>query len=229
MDEIEYRSKLALLFQEWTENLRKDTHAALDGAVDPAQYFNEENAPRILFVLKEMNGSFWVPSSLVDFLKEENTRGATWNNVVRWTRIIRSSYAKANDPRMLRFDEQPPIDRAARVNEMGSVAVMNLKKTVGTGDSHMPTIDQHAYRYGVLLGRQFTLLDPDVVVACGVRLTDIKGLGDVKLLPQNWATHMVGGKKRTFIRSYHPQARGKDRSSFDAMVRMCTEAFSQRS
>ncbi|MBK9287097.1 MAG: hypothetical protein IPN38_05280 [Flavobacteriales bacterium] len=225
MDTKEYTRRNSNLFDKWNSELRKDTHAVLDGAVDPVRYFDPANTPRILFVMKEMNATFWEPVSLLQYLREDNTRAATWNNVVRWTRLIRGVLNGTAEQELLDFDTHPAIDHAERMDELGRVAVLNLKKIAGTSDSHMPTIDKHAERYGKLLGEQFALLDPDVVVACGVRLTDIHGLQTIAQPKANWLRTTVGGKPRTFIWSHHPQARGKDRTSFAFMVEACQAAL----
>jgi len=224
MDTREYKERSDKLFADWKARLQGDVYPATDGAIDPGQYYDPANKPRILFVLKEMNAAFWEPNSLVEYLAEVNTRPQTWDNVVRWARVIRSASAGGTTDLNALYD-QPPIDRDARINELASVAVMNLKKTTGTGDSHMPTINMHAERYGDLLWEQFMLLDPDVIVACGVRLTDIKGLKEVAQPKTDWSRYDVAGKLRTFIWSYHPQARGKSQSSFETMAHICTEAF----
>lgn len=224
MNETNYTQRTQALFRTWLQQLKDDTTVGSDGAVDPARYFASK--PRIVFLLKEMNAEFWLQQNLNKYLAEHADRGQTWNNVVRWTRVIKATLGEAASSIPV-YEEHRFIGQAERLAELAQIAAVNMKKLPGTGNSHMPTVNLHAERYGELLADQLELLDPHVVVACGVDPARIKALSHAKQPEACWAMVPFSGRDRLFIWSHHPAARGKDGESFDFMVRACTKAREQ--
>lgn len=218
----EYEARSRQLFKEWEQRIRREISFGADGLVDPAAYFAAR--PRVLFILKEIHGSPWVQDDLRLFLSKKANRGFTWNNVVRWKRLIDHAF---NEPGNVlpSYDEQPHIGTRERKRELASIGAINLKKVPGTSDAHDNTIQLYAKQHGDLLARQIELIDPDIIIAGGVLLKHIhgfEGLDEDK--EPYWAIEELLGRKRMVIWCYHPQAYGKDRVSYDHMRKVVEEA-----
>jgi len=213
------------LFREWEQRIKREISFAPDGPVDPKLYF--ASRPRVLFILKEMNGSPWVGSDLRLFLSEKANRGATWNNVVRWKRLVDKAFTEPGAA-LPSYDEQAPINTQVRKRELASIAAMNLKKVPGTGNADYGTVQLYAKQHGDLLARQVAMIDPDIIVAGGVELKHIDGFEglDEKKEPF-WCVEHLLGRKRLVVWSYHPQAIGKDRVSHAFMAKVVAAASVQ--
>jgi len=220
-----YEELSQALFKEWEQRIKREISFGADGAVDPVLYF--ASRPRVLYILKEIHGSPWTTDDLRLFLRNKANRGFTWNNVVRWKRLMDSAFL-APGAALPDYDEQPPIGTRERKRELASIAAINLKKVPGTSDAHDNTIQLFAKQHGDLLARQVALIDPDIIIAGGVLLKHIHGFEglDEKKEPF-WCVEDLLGRKRLVVWSYHPQAYGKDRVSYNFMRKVADEA-SQR-
>lgn len=227
MDAAEYRSRTEALFNDWELKLRTDIQLAKDGAVDPECYF--KSTPRILFILKEMNASPWIADDLCEYLTESNTRAQTWNNVLRWRKGLRDVWA-GKHPDDIRYSDFDHINTADRKENLKDIAAINLKKVPGSSSSNMLDINSHAEHFKELLSEQVELLDPEVIVACGVWLHHIKGfepLQSIEHKDPRSTVHVFEGKPRVVLWSEHPQARKNAKGMFDALVSGCSEAKEQ--
>ncbi len=221
MDKKEYDAANEALFSEWDRKLRKDIQLASDGAVNPEFYF--KSTPRILFVLKEMNASPWKPDDLIEYLTDNNTRAQTWNNVLRWRSGIHDVWA-GKAPDEIQYEDFEWISTEERKEKLKDIAAINLKKVAGSSSSNMMDINNHAEHFTKLLSRQVELLDPDVIVACGVWLHHIEGfevLEKVEHHDPGFAVHVFEGKPRVILWAEHPQARKNAKGMFDAVVKGC--------
>lgn len=148
------------LFQRWRLSRPEFAEAGFvkDGVVDEGTY--EESRPKILFVLKEANGTERDVPDLRSFLRDGG-RWQTWNNVARWTRGLRG----LDDG--IPWDALPSIDDSARKAQLRSIAAMNLKKSPGGAHSDPALIRRDAVADQKFLNEQFALYAPDLVICCG--------------------------------------------------------------
>lgn len=130
-----------------------------DGVVDENVYAAQVR--KVLFLLKEVNctkGGGW---DLREFLGKNNGRGATWNNITRWARVIQ---AYPNVPAWKAVNHITPEFRAETLK---TIAAMNLKKVPGGGSCDGDALWRVAQEDAVDLRAQLALYRPDVVVCCG--------------------------------------------------------------
>jgi len=222
MNDESYHQWSKDLFDRWHHQIRQDIQVGIDGAPFPERYF--ASTPRILFVLKEINGSPWEHFNLCAYLQGDKIQGKTWNNVVRWTQAIRQLVAEERPPEKVHFEEDQWIDQAKRKELLGLVAVINLKKVPGHSSSHKTDIISHTQRFSPLLEEQIAKLDPDVIVACGVHLCRIKAFRELKYEASGAVFHF-NNKPRIIIWADHPQARKNAKEMFNGVVQACASAM----
>lgn len=220
----EYRIANDKRFADWETKVRTTIHVAVDGAVDPEKYY--QSKPRILFVLKEMHASPWERQSLTQYLGEDRIHGKTWNNIVRWRSAI--CQVMSNDTRIEVAPYKEPINDLDRKQALADVAVINMKKVPGGSSGCMPTIIQHAKHFRQELSDQIAMLDPDVIVACGVFLRDVSGFEELKEDPakkaKTFLIHTFRSRPRIIIYTDHSQAYKATNEMLDKVKNACSGA-----
>ncbi len=211
------------LFDEWSVG-RHDF--VRDGVVDPGAFGS--SAPRILFVLKEVNdpgGGGW---DLREFLRE-GARSQTWNVGTWWVRSIRAL------PGQIPWSSLDEISEDDRVKELRSIAAMNLKKSPGGHTSDSAEIEDASRRDAELIRRQFELYEPDLAICCGSAVSDGLERARYAGAQPDWKAttrgvwfyqHAPGARVISFS---HPEARVAQNilhySLVDAVQEICGAAY----
>ena len=112
------RDKEDKLFQEWIDNT-SDTNFVCGGVVNPNDW--EKMPIHIVFLLKETNG---FSGDLRNFLNWGG-RWMTWNNVARWTYILRQRIVKKGTPK---WEMAKRVYNETRKYNLRKIAVINIKK-----------------------------------------------------------------------------------------------------
>lgn len=206
-------------FDSWEQTVELTDGFVRDGIVNVEHYLSE--APKQLFILKEANalGESFNLSREVLAVK---ARWQTWNNVVRWSRAIKGlSCAGARTGNEI-WDEVRHVDQAARNFWLQKVAVMNLKKVPGRSTSSYVEIVTWAERNRGRLEEQFHLLDPDVIVVCGIHPRHTPFLStsqwQVELNEVQAQALEMDGRMRTVLWSWHPQAYKSSKKMLESLV-----------
>lgn len=227
MSVVDYEAANTRLFDAWEQKLKESVHVGVDGAVDPAKYYASE--PRILFVLKEMNASPWARQNLRKHLVADDISWKTWNNIVRWSDVIRQ--VMQHDGRkneVVTFEQDASISASDRKEALSHVAVINMKKMPGGSTGNMPTIIEHAEHFKHELQEQVKMLDPDVIVACGVWLKPIAGFEELKeeaaKKKRSFLLHKFDGRTRIILYIDHSQAYRSAANMVDQIVQACYAA-----
>ena len=143
------------LWLEWRkhyENIGIDPHRICqDGPINSEFY--SKTQPKILFVMKEVNN--WPGGNLSDLLKN-GPKYQMWHTISRW------AFGLIND-----FPAFETIDWPAKTKAIRSIATINLKKTSGTASSNISIVNAYTFRDRLLLRKQISAIDPDVIVTCG--------------------------------------------------------------
>lgn len=224
-DVKEFEQRTADLFARWENEMRQDHVFAKDGVPFPETYFNPSNRPKILFVLKEMNAGLDRWANLLEYLRDYNDRNQTWNNITRWTLGIQHCWRTKGE--QLSFSEVNDIDEARRQEAIPSIAAINLKKLAGFASSDMGQINAYAEKYGSYLDEQVALIDPDIIVSCGVWLKPIAGLKDLAEEGKLVDVHRFHGRDRVIIWMYHPQAMKSKESMYNDLVQGASIGWQQ--
>jgi len=185
------------LFAEWREESRRFVS---DGAADTDAFMASK--PRIVFLLKEVNSNArrW---DLRGYLFN-GARAATWNNVTRWTKGIRSL------PERLPWRLVEHVTERDREEVLRSIAVVNVNKAPGGGSANNAVLARAAEEHDKLLIRQLCLYNADLVLCCGTARFLNRALGRRSL--DGWQTR----GNASFLREphlplcvdyYHPAAR----------------------
>lgn len=190
------------LFDRWRGGLGRDSGRFVpDGAVCAETF--ESTDTRIVFLLKEVNdpdGGNW---DLREFLRDGG-RGATWNNVTRWTKGLLAL------PQLLPWGDLEHIDKEARIGTLRNIAAVNLKKVPGGGGADVDVLRDFARRNREYLRRQLELYRPSLIVGCGGDVTSVL-FGEI--LPEpDWRRSVRGVRYAriegaTYLDYYHPNAR----------------------
>ncbi len=206
------------LFQEW-EKSRPDL--VRDGVVDEAAYLHSQ--PRVLLIMKEINGAKSKKWTLPSFLRHGG-RPATWNNVTRWLLDLRSLSDGPSWPEVER------ICRRQRVETLKSLVVMNLKKSTGGATAVFAQVRDAALEDKAYLKRQFQLYGPDVVVCCGVNMGSLFRRAVMPSMSRSWNRTSDGVKFQAYsngkvaVEFLHPQALGvRKQLIFNRFVAACRE------
>ena len=153
------------LFDSWRKRLGQDSEGFVaDGAVC-GDTFESANT-RIVFLLKEVNdpgGGNW---DLREFLRDGG-RGATWNNVTRWSRGILAL------PQLLRWKDIEGIDETARIRTLRKIAAVNLKKMPGGAAVDVAELRDFVTKNREFLRLQLELYRPHLIVGCGCEVTEV--------------------------------------------------------
>ncbi len=205
-EELEKRhAKLQQLLEAWRED--RDPHDegfARDGIVDVDAFAQAD--PKVLLVLKDPStkpGERCVDSLCDWFLDGDSAYGSTWFNVARWA----ESFLPPEDRHI---DRRSRPNRDAAGEALRRVAVLNLKKTAGGTTADYLQVSAHAARDAKRIRQEIRLIDPEVIVGCGVYepLFWLLGLTpeEVETVPkEKGAVHVVRSSGRpAVILTRHP-------------------------
>ncbi len=143
------------LFQRWGSGVK---WFVKDGVIDEEAYQNSEK--KILLILKEVNdqnGGGWDLRSYV----KNGGRSQTWDTVTRWLMHIREIDTD------IPWSTLEKISNDQRIEQLKSIAVMNLKKSPGTHTAIHKDVSKVAHEDRDYLNEQFKLYKPDLVICCG--------------------------------------------------------------
>ena len=203
------------LFAEW----RTDHKGFVpDGVADENAYL--QSGKKTLFLMKEVNDPNCGGWDLRVKMREEGGKGATWNNIARWTKGIRRL------PERIQWDAKLErlsiVDRIAAVRD---VAAMNLKKTPGGAATVKADLHNMAHRDAGFLRQQFEIYNADVVICCGQDVADLVHLcTNTDSTPWKKTTNEVGYHEykpgKYLISFWHPAARGRGKSAYMMLNRL---------
>ena len=155
-------NKLEDLFAEWVKSYpathQGDFHR--DGIVHEGLYLRE--ATRVLYIVLEPNskGGRYDQHRGADLriLWGDIGLGKSFDlNLARWTAILLDGATKYFTP-----------DAEHAKQQLRRVAIVNLKKLAGSGTANREAITVHAWRDKDYLRRQVAIVQPTLVVTCGV-------------------------------------------------------------
>jgi hypothetical protein len=144
------------LFHDWSK-VRKNF--CPDGVIDEQSYLVSK--PRLLFLMKEVNGKDGESLDLKKFIREGG-RPQTWDNIARWVYGIRNLEREIGWAKLeaINTDEK-------RAELFKSICVMNLKKSSGRIITDNKQLNEVAKDDTDFLTQQFNLYDPNLIIACG--------------------------------------------------------------
>jgi hypothetical protein len=208
------------LFARWEPLVGKDFIP--DGAPYPDRY---ASAPvRVLLLLKEP----WSPEGqrgwdLRDGLRTRLETGSTWNNAARWARAATSlPYAPA-------WKEVATQTTESRRAALASVAVVNVKKSLGTSRTTAKLVHAFARTYKEQIREQLALYRPHVTLLCGTAEFLGTLFEDHEQTPR--ATTRSGVRYRSVgglglvVRMPHPQASQSAQILYERLVNAGSELF----
>jgi len=188
-----------------------------DGVADGGSFLRA--ARRVVLLLKEPHsdrGGWDFRETVLDGPKGQ----ATWWNAARWSLLLQSSDTPS-------WDDVRQQDRMTQRDILKSVAIVNLKKTLGGPSSVRREIHTFVTEYREFLRRQVALYEPHVTLLCGTAeflgdlLTDDE-LGQRKTTPNNVA-YRISPVLGIALRYCHPQVRGRPhRRLYENLARAVT-------
>ena len=210
------------LFSEW----RIDRKGFVpDGVADEAAYRQSEK--KILFLMKEVND---FKGDLRDFMREKGGRNATWDNLTRWTMGMR----KLNND--IPWSELKAISENQRKEFILTVAAMNLKKSPGGTTTDKAMMKRIALEDKGYICRQFNLYDADIVICCGVDVSNTAHSCIKEIQGFKWKAtsrgvpyHELGKPGKILISYSHPEARVSDNLLYYGLIDAIREIYQEKS
>lgn len=146
------------LFEKWRELVGEEF--VPDGVACERGYL--DSSPKILFVLKEANGH---PGDLRGLMLRGGAGGKhwlVWHNITRWVQGIRGIFLDEDRP----FTGNEDLTQEHRQAVLRDIAVVNLKKTYGSGRTKMQSVRQWTSNYEPFIREQIGLYEAEVTI-CG--------------------------------------------------------------
>lgn len=181
----DYRKEIAELFEKWKkeqtietdedynsykfENVSK-TSFLPDGIIDAEKYFSASK--KVLFIAKEANwggnntenevngtnSDFWLQSVV-------NNTGAYAGKETNFSKGLAMLY----NAYITNSFDSPDYSH----NGLKNCAFINLNKRGGYSFCSYPTLVGYVERYGKYIAEQIDLINPDIIICCGIALVDI--------------------------------------------------------
>jgi len=189
-----------------------------DGIVDEKIFINLDS--KVLVIMKETNNYLHKDKKNIGyrdlrvFLKE-GARGATWNNIVRWTFGLQNLNRDIDEV----WDDISYVNDKRRREHLVTIGSINLKKRPGSSMTNRAELDLETEKNITLLRKQIALYSDMNFILCGSRdVTDeiIKHnlFGALKFRQHKDTYVQVAEYDKTLVISYyHPQVRGKGSGS----------------
>ncbi len=167
---------------------------------------------RVLFVLKETYGG---PFNLLEYLNKDGPRRCYWN-VARWAYGILENFP---------LFEKVPNGREELKPYLMKVAVINIKKTPGEGNSEDPVIRRYARQDRRFLLEQICAVQPTMIVACGT-IKPVIELLDLAAIPEKLKDAPVEDqvRKAWVIPMQHPGARTNLKKNYENLKKRVRRA-----
>lgn len=198
-----------------------------DGIVN-SELWNSGDKKRILFIMKEAHGTDWDSRALASWLRMYHPTLPMWRRVARWTYGIQ--HTDANE--IARY--QAKLTDEQHAESLEQIAVLNLKKSNGDSASDYGEIDAYARADRLEILKEFSLIDPDIVICgstFGTMLTTVlqkpplnDGTGN-----DNWYYFInVAGKERLFIDYYHSANHWSDLMNYYGVMGIYQQALREK-
>ena len=192
------------------------------------EVWNSGDKKRILFIMKEAYGSDWDNRTLASWLRMYHPTLPMWRRVARWTYGIQ--HTDANE--IARYKANLTDEQHAESLEQ--IAILNLKKSNGDSASDYGEIDAYAREDRLEILKEFSLIDPDIVICgstFGTKLTTVlqkPPLND-STGNDNWYYFMnVARKERLFIDYYHPANHWSDLMNYYGLMGIYQQALKEK-
>lgn len=189
--------QLNQLFDEWEQSV--DSYKGKfvrDGIIDEQLY--QLAAPKVLFITKEPNN----PEQKAGDFRE------WWREGIAYTfsyRLAEWSYGLLND--FPQFDDIWTSTDSAH-NAIKNIALMNIKKIGGTGNSNYTEMIEHLKMNFHRLHQQIEIISPDIIIT-GTSWKELRDELFPKTVWQNSGYDIAIGRHNTakVIDFYHPSSR----------------------
>jgi len=203
------------LFKRWRDTYEEGARFAPDGIISPDDYSRARL--KILFVLKETND---YGGDLREWCQRPGRpKGQTWCNLARWASGLLNGFPA--------YEEVDHIKRGEVRAVLRSVAVLNLKKLTGGSSTDMDALHEAACRDQRFIREEVSIINPDVLVCCGVRapMVWLYGLETERFaqVPVRNSFYEVRGARaedggRVFLFTRHP-ARTDNKAAYEVLAR----------
>ena len=177
------------MFKNYLKNYREiitgndsNNGICFDGVVDQERYFACEK--KLMFLLKETNGNKnsgeknekledWDYMKWIHEQAEEKIPlyRSVFRNIAMWSKMFKVYTTENREPEISEFvDDNGIIINSSLCNTMLEIAIVNLKKSWGNGNTEWKTLNTYLeadpVRKEILL-HQFEELAPSIVMCCG--------------------------------------------------------------
>ena len=216
----EYKQKSDVLLKKWHQGKYKDADDfSYDGISDFDIWSNQ--SLKVLYLLKETNSNFQ-PS-----ICEQKINGSFGLNLARWDYAIKCIFK--NPDTIPKF---PDDDDLPKYFDKLGVAMVEVKKVAGGGNSNNIEIESFAFNDKKELKEQIELINPQFIVCCGT-LTSYEIIYDWKpdKIDNNYFDDNNGNDcsfwihdNRLVLYFYHPSLRGRGKEEvYSLLCKMLVE------
>lgn len=210
------------LFDSWQKEIENQPNRSSycfckDGIISPDDWNNTDT--KILFILKEGRSQSDIRRTIFNSL-ENSKSGWRRHKVLR--RVGRWAYGL-----MHRTSTIPDFDEARKhqFKSPRQIAYINISKTPGGKSTKPRFLDEETKKYAAYIKRQIDIIDPDIVVLCGVYWVIKKHVYQEGMKRLAHRIHGVPrvprvhkDDNRIFIHANHPAARKKAKELYEQVV-----------
>ena len=198
-----FKNKCATISEQIKQiGLDNNSHYVIDGIIEPEKYLNAKY--RILWVLKEANSESVTWSYLENFKKRE------WlfrcgKSVPTLKIVIYTTYGILRD---CEWFEIPDASDEESFEPLQEIALINIKKIPGDGNSEDGEIQQAYYDNQELLKRQIETYNPNVVIFGNTLQyfykSDFDGLETAEKQYTEYGNAFYDTGDKLYIHTWHP-------------------------
>ncbi|WP_144513390.1 hypothetical protein [Bacillus sp. FJAT-22090] len=190
--------KLEVLYNDW--NQKHPGHFVSGGVVDEDMFASCD--VRILFLLKEVNDMEQLENwSLVQLMKDQIERMKfyrIWETVGLWSFGLLQGFPA--------YEKLTYMKEANIIEGLLNIAMTNLKKTGGSGESDMEIIKAHAIANKELWLKEIEIIGPNVVI-CGGTFSIVQELLGFEITTCDSGARVGRYNDMLFVEMYHPMYR----------------------
>jgi hypothetical protein len=148
-------------YDDWKRERQYDPFI-IDGILNDNEW---NNAPiKIMFLAKESYGDYYPQKGeLIPIDGGKNKE--FWWNVARWKHLIFKHFSKEKYSDFPSKEELREVINGTRC--LDDIAWVNIKKKLGKSESNTTEINEYAEKDKVYLEKQFSEINPEVVLCCG--------------------------------------------------------------
>ncbi|MEX6627232.1 hypothetical protein [Tenacibaculum salmonis] len=198
--------------EEISEKIKKigkenNENYVIDGIINLNKYLEAKN--KILWILKEANseGSSW---SYINKFQDKKWLNKCGKSIPTIKRVMYTTYGILRNPK---WENIPDAKDEKCFEPLQEIALLNIKKIPGGGNSNPKSITEAYNRNCKLLNLQVKTYNPDIIIFGNTfqyfKTADFPNIKETKREISTFGNHSYNTGDKLYIHTWHPAVRGK--------------------